>query len=461
MRLGSRLAANVHVKYEEIAMTWKGLLKPVVIGAIMILLGIGLLIVHETVSERSERRQEVYKDVARSTAAAQIVAGPFLVLPYEGSSAAPLLAESEPGTLSVRKQEVEVILPRELRVTGTLQAEPRARSLYQILLYRAQLQLAGSFSRAAIEERKARSPKRRWLTPYLLVLIQDSRGLKAVPVLTWNDKKLPLQPGHRGVSWGMASGVHADLSEGIPAEEDLSFSLDLSLSGMQSFGWVPVGETSVFQLASDWPHPSFQGQALPEEHAISAAGFTATWRSTLFSNNIAQLVSDPAGKSSLIGQELAVRLIDPVDIYQQSERSVKYGFLLIALSFAVFLLVEILQKLRIHPVQYTLVGLALLIFYVLLLALSEHIAFAKAYLAATSASVGLVGLYLRSVLHSWKSSAAFAGVLALLDAVIYGILQAEDYALLYGACLLFSLLAAAMLVTRRVRWEELGKEGSL
>lgn len=154
-------------------------------------------------------------------------------------------------------------------------------------------------------------------------------------------------------------------------------------------------------------------------------------------------------------QEIGVRLIQPVDIYLQAERSVKYGFLFIALTFAAFLVFESLRQLSIHPIQYGLVGLALVLFYVLLLALSEHIAFAWAYFVASLASICLLGFYIRYVVHSWKHSIGFALSLALLDAIIYGILISEDYALLYGSCLLFALLTAAMIGTRRVNWNDM------
>jgi inner membrane protein len=223
---------------------------------------------------------------------------------------------------------------------------------------------------------------------------------------------------------------------------------------MQSFSWVPVGEETKVKLDANWPHPSFQGRALPKVHHITSQGFQAEWESTHFASNISQLMTDHAAGNSLQNQEIEVRLIQPVDIYLQTERSVKYGFLFIVLTFAVFLLFETLKQISIHPVQYGLVGLALVLFYVLLLALSEHLSFAWAYSLASLASVSLLAFYISYVLHSWKHALSFAISLALLDVIICGILISEDYAMLYGSCLLFTLLAAAMIVTRRVNWNE-------
>ncbi|WP_176736292.1 cell envelope integrity protein CreD [Oligoflexus tunisiensis] len=438
-------------------MSLKGILKLVIIGFLGLVLSIALIVVTETVSERSQRREQVYQDMAQTTAGSQILAGPLLVLPYELQALSTVVDEKGVRTT---KQNVtrhqQFILPRQLTMNGRLQVERRYRSLYEILLYGTQLKLEGRFEFSEPKDIQAPPGSTlRWLQPYLVVLVKDSRGLTTIPVLTWNGKNYAVKPGHHGVSLGVEGGFHSDLPSEVQAGGSFTFAVDLFLRGMQSLSWVPVGEETKVVLQAGWPHPSFQGRALPKSHQITEEGFGAEWESTHFSTNISQLITGQTAATGLQNQEIGVRLVQPVDIYQQTERSVKYGFLFIVLTFAAFLVFETIKQLSIHPVQYGLVGFALVLFYVLLLALSEHIAFAWAYLVASVASVSLLGFYIRYVVHSWKHSLGFALALALLDAIIYGILISEDYALLYGSCLLFVLLATAMIVTRRVNWNDM------
>jgi len=194
-------------------------------------------------------------------------------------------------------------------------------------------------------------------------------------------------------------------------------------------------------MRSDWAHPSFAGRFLPLKHEITAQGFSAEWK-----------VSQYAAPGTANRQELAVSFIEPAGLYQQLERASKYGFLFIGLTFAAFLLFELLRRLAIHPIQYALVGLALAMFFLLLTALSEHIDFALAYAIATGACVGLISGYLMRVLRSAALALAFGAALTALYAMLYALLKAEDYSLLGGSLLLFGLLAAVMIATRRIDW---------
>jgi inner membrane protein len=435
-------------------MDWKGILKFFVIGFLGLMLSIALVMVRETVSERSARREQVYQDMAQTTAGSQVIAGPFLVLPYEMETLESVVDSKGVKTSKLQlTQHSEIILPRKLVMNGQMETERRYRSLYEILLYGTRVKLEGAFEVASQNVSVPQGATLRWLEPYLVVMVQDNRGLTTVPLMSWAGKNLEVKPGNGGFNFGIDGGFHAGVPADVQRGGSFPFAVDLVLHGMQSFSWVPVGEENRMKLQGDWPHPGFQGRALPRGHQITAKGFEAEWESTQFSSNVGQLVRSEAG---LKNQEVGVRLVQPVDVYLQTERSVKYGFLFIWLTFAAFLLFETLKKLSIHPVQYGLVGLALVLFYVLLLALSEHIAFAWAYGVAGLASVGLLGFYIRYVVHSSKIATGFAGALGVLYGIIYGILMSEDYALLYGACLLFALLALAMIVTRRVDWNRIG-----
>lgn len=437
-------------------MSLKGIIKLAIVGFLGLLLWVALIAVMGTVSERSQRRDQVYQDMAKTTAGSQVLVGPILALPYEIQGLSTIVDEK--GVRSTKMEaskHLRFIMPRHLTIDGRLEAERRYRSLYEILLYGAQLRLAGHFEFTEPKDIEVPAGSSvRWLQPYLVVLVQDSRGVTTIPVVSWAGKDYEAKPGHRGMNLGVGGGFHADLPSDVRTGGSFPFEVDLLLRGMQSLSWVPVGETTKAKLQANWPHPSFQGRALPLSHRITADDFEAEWGSTHFSNDVLQLITSQDASKGLEDQQIGVKLIQPVDIYLQTERSVKYGFLFIALTFAAFLAFESLKQLSIHPVQYGFVGLALVLFYVLLLALSEHIAFVWAYVIASFASISLLGFYVRYVVQSWKHSLGFAFMLALLDAIIYGILVSEDYALLYGACLLFALLAAAMIATRRVNWDE-------
>jgi inner membrane protein len=235
---------------------------------------------------------------------------------------------------------------------------------------------------------------------------------------------------------GTASTVQLDGSA-----KTLPFTVSLRLVGTSAFGFVPVGTVSTADRFGNWPHPSFGGDFLPRTRTVQDSGFSAQWATTAL-----------ASTGTKEQQGFQVRLIEPVDVYQQATRSVKYGFLFIALSFAAFFVFEQLKRLRIHPIQYGLVGLVQAVFFLLLVSLSEHMAFAWAYAASASASVLLVGVYLASVLRGVKRAVGFSAAMATLYAALFGILQSEQNALLLGSVLLFLLLAAVMLGTRKVDW---------
>lgn len=211
--------------------------------------------------------------------------------------------------------------------------------------------------------------------------------------------------------------------------------------GRQTLAVAPLGSNTTVAMRSDWAHPSFAGRFLPLKHEITNEGFSAEWK-----------VSQYASPGTAVGNELAVSFIEPAGLYQQLERASKYGFLFIGLTFAAFLLFELLRRFAIHPIQYALVGLALAMFFLLLTALSEHIAFTHAYAVATGACVGLISGYLMRVLRSVPLALAFGAALTALYAMLYALLKAEDYSLLGGSLLLFGLLAVVMVATRRIDW---------
>jgi inner membrane protein len=253
-----------------------------------------------------------------------------------------------------------------------------------------------------------------------------------------------------------SAGIHAYLPDldDHPGSGKIDFNFHLELRGMESLTFVPVGEEVTLKLSSSWPHPEFIGKFLPVSRTIDETGYDAEWKITSFASNIVENVRqcESGNCSELFDGQFGVRHIEPVDVYLQSERSIKYGFLFIGLSFISFFIFETVRELPIHAIQYTLVGCAVAIFYLLLVSLSEHIEFALAYAIATLSCVCMLLYYLRYVLGGHKEAAAFSALLLLLYGVLYVIISAEDYAFLMGGCLTFVTLFVVMISTRNIDW---------
>jgi inner membrane protein len=339
------------------------------------------------------------------------------------------------------------VKPTAVDLKGKMNVEQRKLGLFSTPVFELNATLTGSFVAPTVKDLPALGPnaKLKWGSPVLTVGVGDTRGITGAPMATLAGTPLEINGGSNLDNFktgfhGTASTMQLDGSA-----KTLPFTVALRLVGTSAFGFVPVGTVSTADLSGNWPHPSFGGDFLPRTRTVQDSGFSAQWATTAL-----------ASTGTKEQQGFQVRLIEPVDMYQQATRSVKYGFLFIALSFAAFFVFEQLKRLRIHPVQYGLVGLVQAVFFLLLVSLSEHMAFAWAYAASASASVLLVGVYLASVLRGVKRAVGFSTAMATLYAALFGILQSEQNALLLGSVLLFLLLAAVMLGTRKVDWYSQG-----
>ena len=417
---------------------------------VVLLLPLGLI--RGTVQERQQYRMDAVESVARSTAGAQTIAGPVLFVPYTdrtvvmqadaGGMQRPVVQET-PGAWT--------FFPESLDASGTLRSIPRTIGLHEVRVYELDSRLRASF-RVQVPRDEDPSSVRTIGAPRLGFAIRDVRGVVGMPALTVAGAPRPLQQG-----LGHAGGSRLHTLLDVPAEGTLlEFDVELraAVQGTESVSIVPLAERNVIALDSDWPHPKFHGEFLPRTREIGPDGFRARWEvSSLAStaqSKFRQSLEKPA--ESLPLESVSVSLVDPVNVYTQVDRATKYGVLFVLLTFVAFFMFEFLKQLRIHPIQYGLVGLAIAIFFLLLLALSERIAFGAAYLAAAVACVTLIGYYLRHVLGGWARGAGFAGLLGTLYAALYGLLVSEDNAMVLGAGLLFVILAAIMVLTRKVDW---------
>jgi inner membrane protein len=282
--------------------------------------------------------------------------------------------------------------------------------------------------------------------------LRDARGIRNAPGLTWNGV---LHPFSSGAGGGSGGGIQVALPyKGAPFAGVHTFSFPMEIAGLQSLQFVPSAGDQQVTMSADWPHPSFGGRHLPVTREITSQGFQAAWRVSALASEAPRALAgcaDPAC-SGLDKHAFGVRLVDPVDVYMQAHRAVKYALLFVLLTFSGFFLFEILRDLRIHPVQYLLVGLALAIFFLLLIALSEHMRFVYAHLVAAAACVGLIAAYLQAVLRGALRALGFAAMLTALYTMLYALLRSEDHSLLLGSILVFGMLAAVMLATRRIDW---------
>lgn len=437
------------------------LFKTLVLCLLALVLLVPLSMIRGTISERQERRETARQDIARSWTGPQRLIGPILAVPYQRRDAVERYDEKLQRLIIENRltDGVAYLLPETLQVGAGVETEERYRGLHRIPVYTARLDLHGSFN---VPPRAGVSAPAESLTfgePYLVIAVSDVRGLRDAPRLRWEGQGRPFAPGTRTPF--LEAGVNAPLGPTDLAEpHTYRFDLALGLLGMDRLEVAPIGRSTRVELASSWPHPSFIGDFLPAHRKIGAAGFRARWQTTHFATDSESRLHEAqaAGRGPFSHSLLGVAFIQPVDVYLQTERSVKYGLLFVGLTFLVFFLFEVLRKLAIHPVQYTLLGLALTLFYLLLLSLSEHLSFTASYLIAAGASTALLGFYVRHVLRSAQGAAAFVALLGLLYGVLFVILRSEDYALLMGAVLLFATLAVIMFLTRRLDWYQIGAE---
>ncbi|OBP15503.1 hypothetical protein A5320_09160 [Rheinheimera sp. SA_1] len=439
-------------------------LKPITIALLLLLLSIPLAMINELVGERHRMSLQVHQDIANSSSRAQQVIGPFLVLETEQYQQD--LNNGQPILKTVNRQYL--ILPKTLKADSQLQSEIRNRGIYQTRLYHTQNTMALQFVleqnlgfEVAPEVAPMAAPGAVKLkSAHLVLALSDVRGLIGMPQFRLNQQTLQILPG-TGIS--ALSGVHAklDLATLLAEPQQLQLEVTLGLTGTDQLSLLPTADHSSWNLTADWPHPGFFGRFLPQQRNITAEGFNANWQSTLFANNVQpqlQKCVQSDDCDSLAEHSFQVSLVEPVDHYLQANRAVKYALMVLVISFAVFYLFELLGKLQIHPMQYLFIGLALAMFYLLLLSLSEVVGFAMAYGIATFCCVSLIGGYTASVLKSISKALACSVGLSCLYALLLMILRAEDLALLAGSLLMFLVLAAIMLSTRHLNWYQLQQD---
>jgi inner membrane protein len=450
------------------------LFKTMMVIGLTLVIYIPLIMIQSTISERIWFRNEAVRSIAADSVSEQSVVGPVLVIPYteeyEEKEDIPDGKTTKTRLIPRKLSKRLVLFPNDLKVKGNIETDHRYRGIHKVLVYSGQLAVSGDFALPDKGAFVTEHPESRLTLsePFIALVVDDVRGIRNIPTITWNGSQYEFQQGS-GLP-AFKNGLHATLGTiDLKEKANVRFAFDLGLDGIEGLRFAPVAKNNEVTLASKWPHPQFGGRFLPspKSRTIDENGFSATWNISSLATNTQQHLMrlDHAGHQNNVPASNAaaeldffgVSFIEPINIYSQAERAIKYGLLFVALTFAAFFLFELLKQLPIHPVQYTLVGLALALFFLLLVSLSEHLRFVHAYLIASSACILLIGFYLNHVLRSWKRGFGFGLALTLLYGVLYGLLRSENNALVMGSLLLFAVLSSIMIATRKIDWYQLGK----
>lgn len=416
--------------------------KMLLLGTIQLLLLIPLLQVQGLVHERAQRQREAESGIADQWGRAQQFAPAYLTID--------LPVRDEQGKRVLR---TAVLLPDSVEVSGKMQPEWRHRGIFSVPVYTAELKINARFAARDLAKLAADSEGRPF-EPRLRVALADARGVRALSALKVSERELAAEAAGREL--GELDALGAALGE-IDPKSDLTVAYSATIAGSERLDLLPVARDTRVDISGQWRDPSFVGAFLPASHALDADGFSAHWQVLGFNRSIPQRFwLDSAPVQVLRSSAFGVNLYQSNDVYQQNERAGKYDLMICALVFLALFLFETIGGMSLHPIQYGFVGLALALFYLLLIAFSEHLGFDRAYAYAATAAVLMVGGYARAVLASSRRALLLAAMQAGAYGVFYLLVKSEDYALLLGACALTLVLAAAMYLTRRVNWSRAG-----
>ncbi|RYY70779.1 MAG: cell envelope integrity protein CreD [Chitinophagaceae bacterium] len=426
---------------QQPAPTNRTMIKGFITGGLILLMMIPTLFITSLIKEREQRQQEVVREVSSKWAAAQTLSCPFLVVPYSYPF------DAGDGKISTAKSRL-IFLANDAVVNGKIIPEERPRSIYKVLLYKSDIHFNGSFKVSLPAD--IDSSKIDYAAAKLCFTLSDFKGIEEEIYVTLNQQKLLLLPGIPVTDFGK-TGLSVPVK--LTAEQlssGVAFNMQVKIKGSEQLHFTPMSASSKFNLQSTWPSPSFDGEMLPNERSVTDQGFSSKW-----SFNQANLPFATVIKENTVADkklDFGVSLVQPADQYGKTMRSVKYAILFIGLTFAFFFIIELMQKKPFHPVQYVLVGIALVIFYTLLLSISEYIPFDYAYLLSSLATISLISLYAKGHFKSWKTAGIFFALLSLLYGFIFILIRLEDTALLVGSIGLFLVLALVMFASRRINW---------
>ncbi len=417
-------------------------LKFALLAVLSLFLLIPVMFVSDIVRERMRNHEEVQMEIGSKWGNPQRLVGPRLYLPYR------ILKTGLDGKKFYQKGELWV-LPEHLELNGDLQPTIKQRGIYKTVLYTLETEIQARFNPSDWLSTQTENTEWLWNEAFVSLEVSDQKGIAREVVFDIDGQKLKANPGS-GHSELPGSGMHAELNK--PFEKAFVVKTKLSLKGSGQLHFSPMGKTTEVELASTWKDPKFLGAFLPENE-VTEQGFTAKWTVLDFNRNFPQVWKN---QNFMVEEaDFGLQLLDVYGQYRLAERSLKYALLVIALTFAAFFFYEVLQKRHIHPIQYSLVGFALLVFYLLLISLSEHMRFVWAYWTGAVAVVLLVSAYFAAISGNLKQTFGMGSLFATLYGFLYVVLTHDDYALLMGSLGLFVAISLIMWFTRKVNWYEI------
>lgn len=431
--------------------------RAVFLGLLMLVLLIPLNMIEDLVTERENRKLEVDSEITSQWGGPQTILGPILVVPYRYvSEASDASGSSRMGTSQL------YFLPKHLDIATDIKAERRAKSIYEVLVYGGTAKLTGDFTGLTKSRTDVAPEMIDWSGAKLLIGIADASAIRGMTIAVGDQAPIGEDALQRDASLSSSLALAAALTAADVAKP-LKFSISIDFRGSSALRFAPIADVTNVKLAADWPHPDFQGRTLPDQRTITDTGFDASWSLGALTRGFPSTWRiGEANPETLWNTTVGVAFVEPGDVHQQTDRILKYGVLVIALTFATIFISGLFAKKppegkKVHPIQYLMVGAALCLFYLLLLSLSEHIAFLQAYVIASVADIVMIAWY------AWRTMSrmlgyATAAILGAVQAYVYDLLQMDDYALLAGTIALFVALLAAMIVTRNIDWYRIGKE---
>jgi len=420
-------------------------IKLLIIAGLILLLYIPIFMIQNLIDDRAQLQKSVQQDIAQSSSGEQQIIGPFIYAEYVKDIVTDGKVEQQ--------SYATVLLPESLNSSNNLATFVKHRGIYKALLYRSKNSMQGKFDLTSLSKLK----DKRLVALNLVMSIKDARGINPGTTINLDGETRTLIPGTEVAK--LPDGIHIELDyKTLMKRSTLGYDIMLNLQGMRKLSIAPVGKETTVNMKADWPHPSFVGNYLPTDSTITDKGFAAKWQTNYFATNLQDIfdncIHNQNGSNcyKLRARNLGVNLSDGVNHYLKSYRASNYALLVLVLVFASFFLLEVLCTAPIHPVQYGFVGLALAVFYLLLISLSEHLGFNLSYLISAIASSALLSAYVAGMLKNTKHGGAFLAGILFLYGLLYGLLSSEDYALLMGSILVFVVLGLIMLLTRKVNW---------
>ncbi|MFA5668971.1 MAG: cell envelope integrity protein CreD [Balneolaceae bacterium] len=434
------------------------LIKVGLIAFISLLLLIPTSMINSLVYERESTKEQAIWEVSQKWGEAQTLTGPFISVPYTITEKR--YSSIDSANVWTERTEYLNLLPEQLSISGSIFPEKRYRGIYEIIVYNSDITLTGNFAHLDPRTFNIENKNLQLDKAFLSFGISDLKGIEDQISLDWGNKSKIFNPGTISNNL-LSSGINVPLNLSLNSNNELeteSFIFNVKLKGSQYINFVPVGKVTYVELTSDWPTPSFDGTFLPTTREVSEDGFTATWNVLHLNRNYPQAW---IGAQHRVNESaFGVNLLLPVDSYQKTNRSIKYAILFIGLTFLVFFFIEIINQKRVHPIQYILVGLALSLFYTLLLSISEHTTFNVAYGISTALTIGLIAAYTKTILKSNALTGLMAGILIVLYLFIFILIQLQDYALLMGSVGLFVILGLVMYFSRKIDWYHINNDRS-